>query len=288
MKLPLTIALLLPVVLPAAFALPADRVVVVCSCSTGAYREALDGIREALGRDPVVVEPEVAAVARSVVQDPGRVYIAVGRDALHAAAAHGELPVIGALVLHEDAAEGTLPAGRIELDVPPQVLLQEVRRLFPDKTRIGVLIRPGADRSALAARARQLGLALEFAEVSGPAALVKTFLSLKGRVQLALTLPDGLLYNSATVKALVMASLEHNLPLIGFSAAFVRAGAAAGVFADFRDAGRQAAETALRYEPGRGGRAVEPPRRVNVAVNLRVLRLLGLVYAHDEGVTVYR
>jgi len=85
-----------------------------------------------------------------------------------------------------------------------------------------------------------------------------------------------------------MASIEHGLPLIGFSAAFVRAGAAAGIFADFRDAGRQAAESALNYEPGRGARPPEPPRRWTVAVNQRVIRLLGLEYQHAPGIEVFR
>jgi putative tryptophan/tyrosine transport system substrate-binding protein len=289
MRLPLAIVVLvLPALMPAGFAISADRVVVVCNCEVDAYREALDGIREALGRPPKVLAADAAMVARAASLDPGRVYIAVGRDALQASR-RGELAVVGAMMLHEDvAAEGAASAAQIELDVPPRMVLQEIRRLFPGKTRVGVLAPPGLDQAALAARARELGLTLEFAGAAGPAGLLKAFLSLKGRADLVVTLPDGALYNSATVRPLVMASIEQRLPLIGFSAAFVRAGAAAGVFADFRDAGRQAAETALSYEPGRGARAPEPPRRWTVAVNQRVLRLLGLEYQPSAAIEVFR
>ena len=103
-----------------------------------------------------------------------------------------------------------------------------------------------------------------------------------------LTLPDAVLYNSATVKPLILASLDQRLPVIGFSAAFVRAGAAAGVFADFREAGRQAADAALRYDTSRAQRIVEQPRKLKLAVNQRVLRLLGLDYEHSADVEVYR
>ena len=284
-----SIALLfLSALMPASFGISADRVVVVCSCEVDAYREALAGIRETLGREPKVLAADADAVSRSAALEPGRVYIAVGRDAL-LAARRGVIPVIGAMMLREEiAGDGTGSAAQIELDVPPRAVLQEVRRLFPGKVRIGVLSPPGLDQAALAARGRELGLTLEFAGVAGPSRLMRAMLSLKGRADLVLTLPDGALYNSATVGPLVMASIEQRLPLIGFSAAFVRAGAAAGVFADFRDAGRQAAAMALNYEPGHGARAPDPPRRWIVAVNQRVLRLLGLDYQHAPAIEVFR
>jgi hypothetical protein len=289
MKPPVSIALLLlSGLLPAGFAISADRIVVVCRCEVDAYREALAGIREELGREPIVLAADATEVARAAALDPGRVYIAVGRDAL-LASRQGPLAVVGAMMLREEiAAEGPGPAAQVELDVPARAVLLEIRRLFPGKIRVGVLAPAGLDQAALAVRGRELGLTLEFAAVAGPAALLKALRSLKGRVDLVLTLPGSGLYNSATVGPLVMASIEQRLPLIGFSAAFVRAGAAAGVFADFRDAGRQAAATALSYEPGHGTRAPDPPRHWTVAVNQRVLRLLGLDYQHAPSIEVFR
>jgi hypothetical protein len=283
---------MLALALPGVSALSADRVVVVCNCSVDAYKEALEGIRQVLGREPELVTPGApgAIPAAPAHQDRGSIYIAIGRDALqYAVSAKPDLSVVGTMVLREDAASvGAPSAGEIDLDAPPRLLLQEVHRLFPHQTRLGILISGNVDRAALLAPARELGLSVQLMEVSGPANLLKAFLSFKGKADLVLTLPDNALYNSATVKPLVMASLEERIPIIGFSAAFVRAGAAAGVFADFHEAGRQAAEAALRYAPGRTQRTVEQPRKLTVAVNQRVLRLLGLDYEHNDGVVVYR
>jgi ABC-type uncharacterized transport system substrate-binding protein len=74
----------------------------------------------------------------------------------------------------------------------------------------------------------------------------------------------------------VLASLESRLPLVGFSPAFVRAGAAAGIYPDYRDSGRQAAEMAERLLRGEDCGPDTGPRRIQVAVNQRVARLLGI------------
>jgi len=281
------IAFAIPVLLAGmGLSLPAagDRIVVICNCSVEAYGEAVQGIRAGLGREPEVVEP--AALARRT--DAG-MYIAVGREALRAAvAARMQAPVVATMLLKEDAAaEGTPSAGEVDLDVPPRLLFPEARRLLPGRNRLAILVSGTADREGLAARAREAGFSVLLAEVAAPSDLVRTFSSLKGKADVVLALPSEGIYNSATVKPLIMASLECRLPLIGFSPNFVRAGAAAGVFPDFREIGRQTVEMALRYDP-RLPRKAEPPRKLAVAVNQKVLRLLGVDYGRADDVVVYR
>ena len=286
-------ALTLGLLAPASPGVSADRVVVVCNCGLEAYQEAIDGIRDALGRAPDVVNLEAggAAALQLKARDATRVFIVLGRDALHSlAVARPAGPVFSAMMLHRDAEEEKVSlAGEIDLDAPTRQVFSGLRRLFPRKSRLGVLVSANADRADLLARGREAGFAaVEFAEAGGPQELLRAFASLRGRVDLVLTLPDGGLYNSATVKPLILASLDHRLPVVGFSAAFVRAGAAAGVFADFREAGRQAADAALRYDSNHAQRPAEQPRKLKLAVNQRVLRLLGLDYEHSGEVEVYR
>jgi ABC-type uncharacterized transport system substrate-binding protein len=78
--------------------------------------------------------------------------------------------------------------------------------------------------------------------------------------------------------------------LVGFSAAFVRAGAAAGVFPDYADVGRQSAEFSLRLLRGDDrGAETESPRKFQVAVNQRVERLLGVEFRPEAlAAAVYR
>ncbi|MCL6650633.1 MAG: amidohydrolase, partial [Chloroflexi bacterium] len=91
-------------------------------------------------------------------------------------------------------------------------------------------------------------------------------------------------YTPTTVKPLVLASLRKRLPLIGFSAAFARAGAAIGIYPDFREVGVQTAEMVRRYLEGQSRPGSEGPRKLKAVVNLKVVRLLGLrAVAPEEG-----
>jgi ABC-type uncharacterized transport system substrate-binding protein len=113
---------------------------------------------------------------------------------------------------------------------------------------------------------------------------------MRGQVDFVICLPDSELYNKTTVEPLILASLEHRLPLVGYSASFVRAGAAVGVFPDFADIGRQTAALCERFFTAPPAIREERPRRTALAVNERVLHLIGRDYRPKTGedVTVYR
>jgi ABC-type uncharacterized transport system substrate-binding protein len=73
-----------------------------------------------------------------------------------------------------------------------------------------------------------------------------------------------------------MASLENRLPIVGFSPAFLRAGAAVAIYPDYRGVGQQTADLVRRcLEPGDCS-SWETPRKLNVAVNAKVMRMLGI------------
>ncbi len=274
----------------------AGEVIVVFASEVPAYQEALEGLRQSLG--PGTVQPRfldltVAGFAGELAAALGRpatrLVIAIGTDAqLAVFSLRTEVPVLSTMILRSDAVR--LPAreppsqrvAAVYLDLPVTGLLTEIKKLLPGKTRLGVIRNPsqtGQADPALEARARQLGFTPVVVDCSRPEDLAKAFLSLKPRADLVLLFPDSALYNNATVKPLILASLESRLPIIGFSSNFVRAGAAAGVYPDFRDVGSQAADLALRYLSGRAPLSDETPRKLVVAVNQRITRVLGLQHA---------
>jgi ABC-type uncharacterized transport system substrate-binding protein len=96
------------------------------------------------------------------------------------------------------------------------------------------------------------------------------------------------LYNSATVKPLVLASLEQRLPIVGFSESFVRAGALIGICPDFHELGRETGELILRLLDGKGPLLDEDKRKVTVAVNLRISRLIGVEPVNVKGIEILK
>jgi len=283
------------VLLAAALAEPgAGSVVVVAESGVPAYGEAVEGLTGGLGPGVArVVDLRRAGaegdLRRSLEARETRVVVAVGSRALaELRARRTALPVVATMVLRGPQPEG---AGQIDLDVPLGAQLAAVRGLLPRAVRAGVIRNPDRSRfsaEALESQGRKLGYTLVVADCDGPGHLLKVVGSLKGKVDFLLCLPDPDLYNAVTIQPLVLAAIEYRLPIVGFSPAFVRAGAAAGVYPDYRALGRQAAEMALRIARGESAGGEEGPSRLQVAVNQRVARLLGLDLRIPAGVEVFR
>jgi putative ABC transport system substrate-binding protein len=278
----------------AAISLPASHaaIVVVYEPGVDAYSVALQGLSAGLAPNSFrVVELRDGELSRALGARDAQLIIAVGARALaEVQARKASVPVIATMVLHDrDAAEGP---GQIDLDVPFSMQCAAMRALWPQHARVGIIRNPARSRysaEALESRARKEGFSTLVVDCDGPGQLLKAVASMKGKVDFLLCFPDPDLYNAVTIKPLVIASLESRLPLIGFSPAFVRAGAAAGIYPDYTETGRQTAEMALRMLRGDDRGASEGPRKIQVAVNLRITHLLGVEFQTSAlSVEVFR
>jgi ABC-type uncharacterized transport system substrate-binding protein len=283
------------VLLAAAMAEPVPgSVVVVAESGVPAYGEAVEGLTGGLGPGVArIVDLRAASAAGELTRSLGaretRVVVAVGSHALAELQARRiGLPLVATMVLRGPQPEG---AGQIDVDVPLGAQLAAVRGLLPRASRAGIIRNPDRSRfsaEALESQGRREGFTLVVADCDGPGHLLKVVGSLKGKVDFLLCLPDPDLYNAATIQPLVLAAIEDRLPIVGFSPAFVRAGAAVGVYPDYRALGRQAAEMVLRIERGESSGGEEYPSRLQVALNQRVIRLLGLNLQVPAGAEVFR
>ena len=275
-----------------------EKVVVICPSGTEAFAETMEGIRRQAARPPVelvVLDPGSgtfpADLRRALEQSP-RAAVTVGSEAMKLAQQlPPSVPVIRTMVLQSadqkssaEAGSGRQPGGGVYLDVPVSQILAAVKKAFPAKARVGIILGPAFGSAAadeLQTQAIAQGWKASVAHCPSPDELIRLFLSFRGKADFVLTLPDSQLYNSATVKPLVLASIENRLPLIGFSSSFVRAGAAVGVFPDFKSVGAQTAELIQRCITGHECTARETPRVLVTAVNQRVARLIGLQFTES-------
>lgn len=273
-------------------------VLIVTSTAVEAFDEATEGLRRGLDAAAKIVVVDLAAkpsdLSGQLSGKDVRLLISVGNNALEAAVHFGTAPVLATMVIEADLkASRRPPAGAVVLDLSLRDELAGLARVFPGKTRVGIIRNPAVSalaEAALVAEGRAAGFSVKVVECPRPEKLLQAFRSLEGAVDFVLCPPDASLYNGTTVKPLILASLEGQLPVIGFSASFVRAGAAAGVYPDYFDAGVQAGELARKYLAGAGAMEIEWPRKFRVAANQRVARLLGLRLAQkggtDSGVVV--
>lgn len=262
-----------------------DRVTVVYTSEAEPYTEAVDGLRGSVGKITLATvdlrSPNAEAELRSSL-DNNRLVITVGKEALERVSARSlAVPLVAIMIMRSEQERIRKISAAVHLDIPVSDVLAELKTMFPRKTRVAMVrnpLQPGQVDTSVVARGRQQGFAVRVIDSSNPEQLLRAVRSLNGQVDFIVCQPDSNLYNSATVKPLILASLESHLLIVGFSASFVRAGAAVGVYPDFRDIGAQAGEIAQRQLAGQSIADMQGPRRLTVAVNQRVIRLLGLEY----------
>jgi hypothetical protein len=259
-------------------------VAVVTIPDVEAYALTLDGIREQLP-DVQVWDARDEGRLSENLKKPPRLAIAIGSTAAAALdrAAAVPLAIIDTVVLECDLENG---AGRtprfktaVTVDIPPEILLGEIVRIFPGKSRIGFVrgaMQTDSYMKAVSQAASRIGLTVVVMNCEQARDLVEVFLKLRGRADLVWCPPNAQLYNSATLKPLLIASLTNRLPIIGFSEQFVHAGALFGGSADFVDVGRQTAALAIRVSRNEPVLPRQRARKFHFVYNQRVARLLGM------------
>lgn len=276
-----------------------QRVTVVYTSEAAPYIDALDGLRPVLSNVTLsVVDLRSSGaeeeLARSLATGANRLVITIGREALERVRQrNADVPLVATMIMRSEQERVGKITAAVHLDIPVSDVLAELKRLFPEKTRVAVVRNPTqasqADNTA-APGGRQQGFLVRVADARNPEELLRVVRSLNGQVDLIVCTPDSALYNGVTVKPLILASLESRLLIVGFSASFVRAGAGVGVYPDFRDIGAQTGEIARRQLAGQPVPTEQGPRKVLAAINQRVIRLLGLEYRapRDREVVTFR
>ncbi len=258
-------------------------VVIVTTSVVEAFNESVEGARARLSPEARVVTVDLAEKPADLSSRLGgkdvRLLIAVGNNALAAAQRYGSAPVIATMVLRADISPAHPPWSAVVLDLTPTETLSGLARVFPGKTRAGMIRNPAVDavpEAVLVAQAKAAGMTLKVVECPRAEGLLAALLSLRDLVDFVWCPPDATLFNGTTVQHLIRASLSSGLPVAGFSASFVQSGAAAGVYPDYREMGVQTGEMAHKFLSGANSAAMEGARKIRVGVNLRVARLLGL------------
>ena len=269
----------------------AATVVVVSSEHSAAYVEAAEALVDELESGGLprqeVLQIGAAEWSASGTLNP-KLLVALGAQAADALArAQLRTPVLVTLLPRVSFERSLRLSGRksspqfwaLCLDQPLGRQLDLVRLALPKAHRIGVLWGPENEGQApaLEAVAMAKGLELVEADVGRDAALFPALKYALGGTDLLLALPDLQVYNSGSIQNILLASFRARVPMLAFSAAYVRAGALLAVYVTPAQIGRQAATMALTLLQGKP--LPETPaysRDFEVAVNEHVARSLGL------------
>lgn len=280
----------------------ANTIGLLLSGQGGGYAEALEavsaevrklpGSRVVSGLTPNAGPPGTGATAAAGVLPDDfagvQLVIAVGTRAAQHLLRVPELRVPVLCLLVPRSSYETLVSGlraadarrvsAVFLDQPLARQIELIRQALPGLNRVGTVTGPDSarelDRLQQAIEARGIKLVSE--RVARDSELFPALSRVMSDSDVFLALPDSRVINSDTAQNLLLTSYRLRSPVIGYSAAYVRAGAFAAVFSTPQQMGLQAGEIARAYLRNPVLPAPQYPRNFSVAVNRQVSRSLGL------------
>jgi ABC-type uncharacterized transport system substrate-binding protein len=231
------------------------------------------------------------------VPDSGLV-IGVGIKAATALAASDAPAVINVLLtktgyeklLHEFPARAASPEmTAIYLNQPVERQIQLVVAILPDKRNVGILYtHVSKELNEIHQELKEHSLKLQEQKVDNtqtlPDALKELLL---GRSEMLLALPDAEIYNDSTIRNILLATYRRGIPLIGYSASYVKAGALCAVFSSPTQIAAQTAKLIVKFNEKHSLPPAQYPDEFQVLVNTQVAASLGLEVKdaselHDE------
>lgn len=268
----------------------------------GAYAEFATslsaGLSQAGGTKSPVRVLSMARIDELARAGGGQLVVAVGTPAMTAMARKQlPVPVLNVLVPRASFRKLAASGGRAQdsksfsavyFDQPWSRQLALIRHVLPGR-RVGILL--GKDSlelgASVLAAAKAAGLSASVEVANDEADLLPALKLLLARSDALLAVPDPSIYNRSNIANILLTSYRAKVPLFGFSASYVKAGALASVFSDPAQIAQQVVEI-IQSVPATGGLpAPQSPRYFSVRVNSQVQLSLELTM-EDEGQLLQR
>jgi putative tryptophan/tyrosine transport system substrate-binding protein len=249
-------------------------VVIVMSGEESPYVAARDAASKALiagGHSVQVIQlRDLSKEAQASLEGTVNVYLAIGTKAATAIHETVKAPALLAYCMVPAPVRLGLaqaaPASGISMDVPTGAQIDLVRKALPKAKVIGLLYHSDVPASLALMKDLEQALPKDLRLLSVPvdkhpsvASAIEALLD--RRPDLIWTAADSAVYDTAAIRALLLASVRRQVPVLGFSVPFVKAGALLGTGIDPRTQGEQAAAlvTEMLRLPAAGARGASAP-----------------------------
>jgi putative ABC transport system substrate-binding protein len=255
------------------------KIAIVKSKNINAYNEAVTGFTNALKSRNVnatydeYLVTKVNLIGTLTAKKPDIIYTLGTSATKTVSKAITTTPVVFAMVMDPRGAgiQGSHVTGA-SLDIPPNLLLQSLKRTLPGARTVGVIYNPAENNNYIttAKRAAQ-NIALNLKTY--PAKSSKEIPDIKDlNIDALWMIPDTVVCKTANVEGIFLTSLKLKIPVMGISSSYAKAGAIMAVSCDYKDIGTQAGEIAQMILNGTkpGSIAISKPRKTKLYLNLAV------------------
>jgi hypothetical protein len=257
-------------------------ITIVQSESSASYQEFTNSLREILLNRGV---PISVIDADKPIPVSGLV-IGVGMKAASVIASSSAPSVLNVLVpragyekLLRDYPQraGSRAFSAIFLDQPVDRQIRLIAAILPDKHHVGLLYSaPPEDIVQIRRKMAALGLFPHEQAVNSALPLSDALQELLQDSEVLLAQPDAAVYNSSTIRNILLATYRSGVPFVGFSPGYVKAGALCAVFTAPAQIAMQAAMLTRQFGETHALPAAQYPQEFEVMVNEEVARSLGL------------
>ncbi len=161
-------------------------------------------------------------------------------------------------------------------------------KIVKENARLGVLLSKSDQhkRSELEQLGLKLGLKIYFQIVEDDSTLGLDLKALMQDSNLLLALPDARIYNKETIFNILLSSYHNQTPLIGFSAAYVKAGAIAAIYSSPQQIGTHLGELLYGVVAARSEDLPESShaKYFSISVNRGVAKSLDISLPSEENI----
>jgi ABC-type uncharacterized transport system substrate-binding protein len=197
------------------------------------------------------------------------------------------IPVLNVMVsragLEKFRRDSNAVSSGIYMDQPMERRFSLLRAALPQTKSVGVLI---SNTSPQLASAKQLssasGYRLQIQTVSTPDQLASSLSALLADSDVLLVLSDAEIYRSDTIRNILLETYRQQVPMIGLSQNYVRAGALCAVYSTPLQIANQTARVVAQFAKTGKLPDYQYPQEFEVAVNTQVARSLGLTIKSAE------
>ena len=262
-----------------------QNVLAVQSVSVAPYEEAVKGFEHVYGTEVKRLfisgrkEKDVLKTIREIRPD---MVLALGRDALLMARRITTIPVVYCMVLNpQSILAGEKNISGVSMNLTPEKQLSELLTVLPSTPDIGLLYDPdqtGVFVQGLRDAAAKMDVKLTATAVRSSRDVPPLLNTMKGKVGVFWMLPDITVITPETVEAILLFSLENNLPIITFSEKYLELGAMLSIGIEPFDIGSQAGEMAQKIFSGNDVKDVQhvDARKALISINYKIAGKLGI------------
>ena len=167
------------------------------------------------------------------------------------------------------------------LNIPAELQLKMIKEVLPNVEKIGVIYDPTRNADTvnhITELASKFRLRIKSFPVTSQKDIPKALSKVQSETDALLGIVDNTVYTSRTTQFIIRYTVKKQLPFIGISPSYVKAGALCALVFDSKDIGRQSAQLAERILSGIPVSELQNtiPEKIHIALNLRTADIIGV------------